>query len=191
MGDALEQAQAIGYPQAVVPALATAALIEYLDGNPGRARELCHTVDSARLNCVSPMAEICRILVACDSVEHARILLDSVHDGPARLLNNVASGRALLAEAGGDHDAADRLYEDAAMRWRAYDCPYEIAHALAGRARSITALGRADAAGTLAKEAEERFRRLKVGHPLAPFHRPLDRSASCGQKSGHGTGKTG
>jgi hypothetical protein len=168
MGDALAQAQGIGYPQAVVPALATAALIECLEGNPSRARELCHTVDPARLNCVSPIAEICRILVACDSTEHARTLLDSVHDGPARLLNNVASGRALLAQADGDHTAADRLYEDAAMRWRAYDCPYEIAHTLAGRACSITALGRADAAGALTKEAEKIFRHLKVRHPLVP-----------------------
>ena len=32
MGDALEHAQNIGYPQALVPALASAALIDYLEG---------------------------------------------------------------------------------------------------------------------------------------------------------------
>jgi hypothetical protein len=170
MGGALEHAQGIGYPQAVVPALTSAALIERLDGNSARARELCRLVDLDRLGCASPVAEVCRVLVSCDARNDARLLLDHIRDGPAKLLNNVTSARAVLAEADSDHSAADTLYQDAANRWRAYDSPYEIAHALAGRSRCLATLGRIDAAETCAKEAEAIFARLGVCDPLVPTH---------------------
>ena len=51
--------------QAIVPALAFAALTEYLDGDTAHARELCQEVGPAQINSTSPMAEICRILTAC------------------------------------------------------------------------------------------------------------------------------
>ena len=175
MGGALEHAQSIGYPQAVVPALACAALIEHLDGHAARARELCETVEPTRLSCVSPLAEICRILVACDGNDHAGALLDHVRSGPARLLNNVASGRAVLAEAGGDHRAAEALYHEAANGWRTYDNPYEIAHALAGRSRCLTALGRSETAEAPAAEAAAIFGRLGVRDPSPPPDRHSDR----------------
>jgi tetratricopeptide (TPR) repeat protein len=179
MDGALEHAQSIGYPQAVVPAVACAALIEHLDGNAGRARELCESVDPTRLSCVSPLAELCRILVACDGHEHAGVLLDHVRSGPARLLNNLTSARAVLTEAEGRHSAADTLYEEAASRWRTYDNPYEVAHALAGRSRCLTALGRSGAAEVPANEAATIFGRLKVrDQPLPPDWRSDRREAN-------------
>jgi class 3 adenylate cyclase/tetratricopeptide (TPR) repeat protein len=168
MGDALEHAQNIGYPQALVPALASAALIDYLDRDAARARELLETIEPARLSCQSPMAEICRILVACGGSHHAQTLLGHVGDGPTRLVNNVASGRAALTEAAGDHAAAEPLYDDAAIRWRTYGNPYELAHALAGRARCLIALGRAETATAPREEAASIFGRLGVRDPLAP-----------------------
>jgi hypothetical protein len=164
----LAHAQRIGDAQAVVPALAFAALIEYLDGNTARARDLCQEVDPAQINSISPLAEICRILAACHAINHARTLIDHITAGPARLLNNAASGRALLAEADGDYASAAELYDDAATRWRTYGNPYELAHALAGRGRCLTALERADAARAPADEAAAIFQRLGVRDPLVP-----------------------
>ena len=74
----------------------------------------------------------------------------------------------MLAEADGDHASAAELYEDAATRWRTYGNPYELAHALAGRARCLTLLKRADAAKAPADEAAAIFQRLGVRDPLVP-----------------------
>ena len=104
------------------------------------------------------MAEICRILTACHATNHARTLIDHITAGPPRLLNHAASGRAVLTEADGDHASAAELYDDAATRWRTYGNPYELAHALAGRARCLMLLKRADAAKAPADEATAIFR---------------------------------
>jgi class 3 adenylate cyclase len=164
----LAQAQRIGHAQAVVPALAFAALIEYLDGNTAHARDLCQEVGPAQINSMSPVAEICRILAACHATNHARTLIDHVTGGPPRLLSNAASGRALLTEVDTDHASAAELYDDAATRWRTYGNPYELAHALAGRARCLTLLKRADAARAPADEAAAIFQRLGVRDPVVP-----------------------
>jgi hypothetical protein len=80
------------------------------------------------------------------------------------------SGRALLAELAGERRAALDLYDDAAIRWRALDNPYEHARALAGRARCLDALGRPDEAALAADGAGVIFERLGVVCPerLAP-----------------------
>jgi hypothetical protein len=168
MGGALEHALGIGYPQAVVPALTSAAVIERMDGNSSRARELCRLIDLDRIGCISPVAEICRVLVSCDASNDAQLLLDHIRNGPAKLLNNVTSARAVLAEADCDHRAADAHYEDATNRWRAFDNPYEVAHALAGRSRCLASRGRIDEAEAYAREAEATFARLGVCDPLVP-----------------------
>ena len=168
MTGVLEQAQGVLDAQAVVPALAVVALIEYLDGNTDGARKLAQSIEPAQIDPSAPLAEICRILAACEATSHARTLIDHVTTGPARLLNNAASGRALLAEADGDYASADGLYQVAATRWRTYGNPYELAHALAGRGRCLTLLKRADAAKAPADEAAAIFQRLGVRDPLVP-----------------------
>jgi hypothetical protein len=72
----------------------------------------------------------------------------------------------VLAEADSDYASADRLYQDAAARWRTYGNPYELAHALAGRARCLAVLKRADAARAPADEAAAIFQRLGVRDAL-------------------------
>ena len=168
MGGALEHALSIGYPQAVVPALASAAVIEHMDGDSARARELCRLIELDRIGCISPVAEICRVLVSCDASHDARLLLDHIRNGPAKLLNNVTSARAVLAEADSDHSVADALYDDATNRWRAYDNPYEVAHALAGRSRCLASRGRINEAEACPRKAESAFARLGVCDPLVP-----------------------
>jgi class 3 adenylate cyclase len=168
MTGVLEQAQGVLDAQAVVPTLAVAALIEYLDGNTDRARKLAQSIEPAQIYASAPIAEFCRILATCNASSHAQTLIDHITAGPPQLLNNAASGRAVLAEADRDHAGATELYEDAAARWRTYGNPYELAHALAGRARCLTLLKRADAAKAPADEAAAIFQRLGVRDPVVP-----------------------
>jgi class 3 adenylate cyclase len=161
-----EQAQQLLDAQAVVPTFAVAALIEYLDGNTDHARQLAQEINPAQLDPSAPLAEICRILVACDATTHARTLTDHITAGPPRLLNHAATGRALLAEADSDYASADGLYQVAAARWQTYGNPYELAHALAGRSRCLHSLKRADAARAPADQAAAIFQRLGVRDPL-------------------------
>jgi class 3 adenylate cyclase/tetratricopeptide (TPR) repeat protein len=164
----LEQAQRLLDAQLVVPAFAAAALIEYLDGNTERARQLAQEIRPAHVDATAFIAEICRILVVCDVTTHARMLIDQITAGPPRLLNHVASGRALLAEADGDYASADGLYQVAAARWQTYGNPYELAYALAGRSRCLHSLTQADAAKAPADEAAAIFQRLGVRDPVVP-----------------------
>ena len=140
------------------------ALLELLDGNIEQARRITEDITPAHINSDAPLAEICRILVACHATEHARTLVDHVIHGPPRLLNHAASSRAQLAEA--DHDpAAAELYREATTRWRIFGNPYELAHTLAGRARCLAALGQADEATHAANEAAEILEQLGVRGP--------------------------
>jgi tetratricopeptide (TPR) repeat protein len=158
----LEQAQRLLDAQLVVPAFTAAALIEYLDGNTDRARTLAQEIRPAQVDATAPIAEISRILTACNATGHAQTLIDHITAGPPRLLNHAASGRALLTEADSHYARAAELYEDAAARWRTYGHPYELAHALAGRARCLISLKQADAAKAPADEAAAIFGELRV-----------------------------
>jgi class 3 adenylate cyclase len=156
-------------PRAVVPALATAALIECLDGNTDQARSIAENIEPTQINSWAPLAEICRILIACDAAQHAHTLVAHVETGPPRLLNNATSSRAQLAEADRDHATAAALYPNAVKRWRSFANPFELAHALAGHARCLAALDRAGEARLAASEAAATFKRLGVHGPALPL----------------------
>jgi predicted ATPase/class 3 adenylate cyclase len=163
-----DQAQRLGDAQVIVPAFAAAALVEYLDGNADQAQTLAQAIAPAQVDPWAPIAEICRILTACGATSHAQTLIDHITAGPPRLLNQAASGRALLSETGGDHARAAELHGDAAARWRTYGNPHELAHALAGRARCLMALTQADTAKAPADEATAIFQSLGVRKPIVP-----------------------
>ena len=74
----------------------------------------------------------------------------------------------MLAEAAGDHATAADHYQEATTRWRTYGHAHELAHALAGHARCLTALGHPDDAATLSDEATSIFRQLAVDSPGLP-----------------------
>jgi hypothetical protein len=140
---AIERSRRALDSEVILPTLSAAALIEWLDGNTAHARRLAEEVAPRQVNSATPLAEICRTLIACDAADHAQLLLDHARFGPPRLLNNDTSARAQLLEAERDHVAAAALYEDATIKWRSFGNPYELAHALAGQARFLAALHRA------------------------------------------------
>jgi hypothetical protein len=153
---------AAGDLQVIAPALTTAALIEHLDGHSGRARQRLAELGRAATSPIAPIAEICRILIACDATNDARAIAGQITAQPPRTMHALASIHAMLAEADTDHATATTLYRDAASRWRSFGNPLELAHALAGQARNLSALSHADQAATHGSEAASIFQRLGV-----------------------------
>jgi class 3 adenylate cyclase/tetratricopeptide (TPR) repeat protein len=162
MEGVLERARRIGDLQALTPTLATHALILYLGGQPASARRLLHELTPDRTRSESPVALIFRLLVGCGDADGVASLLGGARPGPPRLENNIETGRALLLEQRGALVAAAERYRDVAQRWRRFGDPYELAHALAGQARTLQLQGRDVEAKQLASESVSLFDRLGV-----------------------------
>ncbi len=145
------------------------ALIEALDGHTEQARCFAKEISPrTATRSDSSLAEICRILIACDATQHARELVSQVAAGAPRLLHNATSGRAQVAEADHDYASAATLYQEAADRWRNFGHPFELAHALAGHSRCLARLGHAADAAIAAHEAASIFNKLGVRGPAFP-----------------------
>ena len=144
MAGIIDQARRSRDPQVLAPTLATSAMIEHIDRNPDTAAQLLTELGAAAGYCLAPTSEICRLLIILGALRDARTIVEGITRGPPRLLNAVPSVRAMLAEADGSHQAAADDYDAAAIRWRNFGNPLELAHALAGRARCLNALGQTD-----------------------------------------------
>jgi len=72
----------------------------------------------------------------------------------------------MLAEHEGSASEAARLYDDAVDRWRTFGNPFELAQALAGRARM---LGHGDDGAAAAAETRAIFGRLGVSRAAQIF----------------------
>ena len=155
--------------QILAPALITAALLEVASGAHEEAlvrlREFDELTEGGPAEYREIQApEVARIAIgAGDATVAARIVGErDVHSRRVRLA--VASGRAVLAEEAGDAHVAEAAFAEAAEGWEAFGVPLEAAHALAGRARCLRALGRGNEAGPVSADAAETFARLGI-HP--------------------------
>ena len=74
----------------------------------------------------------------------------------------------VLAAAGGDHERARRLFEDAVDRFAASGAPYELARAKIELAATLAALGREEAAD---REAAAALRRAWTSWAPRPTRR--------------------
>ncbi len=147
--------------QLAVPALATAALVTFDQGDLGGAlglmQELLDVVNdaSARYRCLF-LAELTRMCVLAGKADLAKELggeptVDVGRAGAAR-----TTAAATLTEGEGRHVDALTLYEDAAHRWREVTGLPGAAAALLGSARCLISLNRSGADAPLA-EAREFF----------------------------------
>jgi class 3 adenylate cyclase/tetratricopeptide (TPR) repeat protein len=145
--------------------LGVSGQIELSRGNLHAARDFAQRILPSQLSRLMPLAEVCRLAIDAGAPDHARLLLEGKDAGPPRSLHHAVSARAYLAEADGDHEAAVRHYGDATTRWRSFGQPFELAHALAGGARCLTAVGRGDEAAALNAEARAIFAGLGARGP--------------------------
>jgi hypothetical protein len=92
----------------------------------------------------------------------------------------LATCRAALAEAAGDHATAATAYADAATRWRRFGDMPELAYAQLGQGRCLVALGTPGADGPL-REAQELFTTMgyapTVSDTDALLKRPIARTS--------------
>ncbi|HXG25987.1 MAG TPA: AAA family ATPase, partial [Candidatus Binatia bacterium] len=157
--DYLARARKLRDPQDLGPALAAAAALRRALGDVAGATDLIAELErvtrgrdpSQRVHELPHAARLCRIGGRMDIAE----ALIPARRAPTyvRAKLCLTSGRALLAEARGEHDAAAALQAEAAAGWHAFGCPNEEAHALLGRGRCLVALGRAADAETSVVEA--------------------------------------
>jgi ATP/maltotriose-dependent transcriptional regulator MalT len=142
-------------------------------GEPRRAIELAERVlrqtsGERKLDGAPVLALLVRAHVGCGSLEEAGAALESLRE-IARLVSTEALGASvelsegLLAAAGGDHDQARTLFEDAADRFCRVGAPFEAAQARIDLARSLAALGRHEAAGREAAGGLDRLLELGAG----------------------------
>jgi len=86
----------------------------------------------------------------------------------------IATTKAALAEARGDHEAAADGYADAAERWQLFGVIPEHAYALQGHGRSLVSLGRPSEAMPILRHAHELFLALGAAPALAETNTLLE-----------------
>ena len=167
----LPVARQVGDLQVQAPVFVAAAIVEHAEGNGAHAVE--HVREFEETTRGGPTEyrelqspEVIRLCLAHGEVELAAQVLGDRPVHVARTRHAVLTGKALLAEARGDLEAAARLFADAADAWGSYGDPFERAHALDGWARCLEELGRVDERVDARDEAAKLFADLGVP-PLA------------------------
>jgi len=131
--------------QALVPALVMGASVAASDGHAATARSLLEEFDSATLGVAeeyrgSKLAEVARTSVAVGASDLLARIVSTSDARSRRDSLQLRAAKAVLAEARGDGDAAER-YRSAAEGWRSFGVPYEEALARRGRARVLSSSG--------------------------------------------------
>jgi len=131
--------------QALVPALVTAASIAASRGDAVLVRSLLEEFDSATLGVAdeyrgSKLAEVARTSVAVGAWDLLERIVSTTETRSPRDSLQLETAKAVLAEAQGGGDAAER-YRRAAEGWRSFGVPYEEALARIGRSRAARLAG--------------------------------------------------
>jgi tetratricopeptide (TPR) repeat protein len=152
----LDAARETGLPDLIADVLGAAAQLRLVQGHPEQARGLLielgasAAVRSAVETYLLLLPPLLRTMAALGETELARSFEGRLEPRSPVDGHALVSARAQLAEAGGDHNEAARLYADAAERWRAFGNAPECAHARLGQGRCLLALGDAAAEVPLA-----------------------------------------
>ncbi len=165
------RAREIGDGQVLVPAFRVGALARLALGDVAGAVELVRELDAllgGRPGFRSWLLDgAARVCLAAGAVDLLRSLVEQGIEHMTRDGNSVASARAGLAEAEGDHGTALERYEDAARRWAAFPSVLEHGLALAGAGRCLLALGRPNEAAERFGAARERYGFLSAASLVA------------------------
>jgi predicted ATPase/class 3 adenylate cyclase len=154
-------ARETGEPQSVAMGFAAAAQLMLAGGHTERARALLEELErTSGTRADSYYAAALPGLVRCalslgDPAPAARLVAGVEPRTPLQQ-HALATSRAALAEAAGDHAAAAAAYADAAAQWRQFGDVPEFAYALLAQGRCLVALGATEANEPL-REARELF----------------------------------
>jgi hypothetical protein len=161
----LPQARSIGDLQVLVPALTTAALVEYHRDEPlsalGLIEELAEATRDVDAFQAIEVVDAVRICASAGAVDFGEALLRAAETGmPPRRHCHLETGQALLSEARGELQAASSLYAKAAEGWTELGHVLERGLALLGLGRCELGLGRANEAAASLTEARAVFAEL-------------------------------
>jgi class 3 adenylate cyclase/tetratricopeptide (TPR) repeat protein len=179
----LPRARASGDPQVLVPALATAALIEENRGNAAAAvrfaEELEDFTRGHAMRRAQHLPDVLRVCAAAGATGLAESLLEGTGVVVApRHRHAVHAARAVLAESKGQLGQSLVLYDEAAERWAEYGFVLEQAHALLGAGRCLLALRDPERAAQSLRKAREIFESLGA-RPLVAEAEPLLEQAAA------------
>ena len=157
VAEMLPRARAIDDLQLLIPAVIVAALCEHARGDLPAVAALLEELErvsgergSSGWYLVQYLPDLVRLCLAAGRRPQAERLLAAVDLDVARRHAGTLTGRALLAEAAGDLDAAAQAHLRAAEAWAAYGQVLEHGWALLGAGRCLRRLGRPAAAERLA-----------------------------------------
>jgi tetratricopeptide (TPR) repeat protein len=149
--------------QNLLPALIGAAAVEAAKGDLHAAASLVDEFVEAMPTASSVLEELTHVGRLCAATDHfgpLERMLDDLRGLHPRLQRFTTTGRAILAEANGNHTEAASLYERAAHAWESYSCVVERAYALLGLGRCRLALGQSLEAAEPLQSARATFGRL-------------------------------
>ena len=176
-------ARDIGLRSVIAPALAAAAQVLLAQRQPEQAKALLRELDElnptqADLIGTSQLPSLLRVVLALEDVPLAQRFATGIKPVAALDEHVLATSRAQLAEAAGEHADAARLYHGAAERWHQFGNVPERAYALLGQGRSLTALSKPDAEAPL-REARELFASMGYMPALAETDALLGKSETA------------
>jgi hypothetical protein len=156
----LPPARAVGYGEFLAPALVIGAEVALATGDPQLSRSFVDEfVEATASNpeywrIFLPVAV--RVLVAGGATEEAsRILAAGFDPNSRRLRLSMTTARAIVEEARGELEAADRDFREVADHWEEYGFTLEEARTRTGLARCLVGLGRLDEAAMEIARARE------------------------------------
>jgi ATP/maltotriose-dependent transcriptional regulator MalT len=197
-GRAEEAALLLDQAGPLAPAQLCRARLALDRGEPRRAVELVERLlrqapAERKLDRAPALELLVRARVACGELEGARSALESLREierlvgtEPLRASGELAEG--LLKAAGGEHERARTLLEDAVDRFQRSGAPFEASQARIELATNLAALGRTELAEREATTALDRLLELGADAEAERARRLLEASIRGG---GNGPGPPG
>jgi tetratricopeptide (TPR) repeat protein len=161
-----------GEAELLIPALTLAAVVARAEGRGETAAGLVTEVGRIAVGkvawyCANDLPDLVRVAAGEGRLQLAASLVYRVRSPAPRHRHGVLTGRAVLAEAGGDLRDAAALYDQAATGWSSFGGVFEHGMALLGAGRCLAGLGRPDAAASRLAGARDLFARLDAAPALA------------------------
>jgi hypothetical protein len=154
----------------IAPALADAAQVLLAQRQPEQARALLRELDELTTQAdvigTSQLPSLLRVVLALEDIPLAQRFATGINPVTPLEEHVLATSRAQLAEAAGEHADAARLYADAGTRWQEFGNVPERAYALLGQGRCLRRLGEPEAEGPL-REARVLFASMGYTPALA------------------------
>jgi class 3 adenylate cyclase/tetratricopeptide (TPR) repeat protein len=164
--DFLPRARQIGDPQVLLPALATAALIEQARGDLPEAVRLMEELDRAapagKPERAVALPDALRVCAMAKAIGLGERLTEAIAETTKRAAHTIVTADAVMAEARGELERAAGRYADAAEHWGEFGFLLERGHSLLGAGRCLLGVSRSREAAEKLEGSREIFGGLRA-----------------------------